>query len=171
MILVGLGANLDGAFGSPEECIKKAFSLLEESGVKVISVSSIWRTAPVPISEQPWYRNAVCVVETPLNPYELLSLLASIEDSAGRERRNRNEARVLDLDLLAYGDDVIRDQGLQIPHPRMHERAFVLYPLQEVAPEWIHPVFNKSVTEMIKTMPEGQKIERVHNKITEKERV
>ncbi len=163
MILIGLGANLDGVFGTPEQCIKKALSLLVKSNIVLESVSSIWKTAPVPVSDQPWYRNAACSIETSLAPHALLSILSSIEDKAGRKRRDQNEARVLDLDLLVYHDEIISDDNLSIPHPRMHERAFVLYPLLEIAPNWVHPELNRSVSDLIEMLPQDQEIECIGN--------
>ncbi len=160
MILIGVGANLDGIYGTPEQCLRYSVKLLSESGIDIIKSSSIWKSAPVPISSQPWYRNAVHLVSTNLDPYELLSVLAKIEDDAGRSRAEPNAARTLDLDILSYNNEVIDDNNLTLPHPEIQNRAFVLYPLQEVAPDWVHPIFGNSVDEMIKNMPKGQKIEQ-----------
>ncbi len=161
MILIGMGANLDGVDGTPEECLRATVLRLEARGITVEKMSGIWKTAPVPISDQPWYRNAVCSVESELEPHALLAVLASIEDDVGRVRRGRNEARVIDLDLLAYNDRLIEGKDLHIPHPRMSDRAFVLYPLQEVVPDWVHPISGVSVSELIKNLPKDQEIERI----------
>jgi len=161
MILIGLGANLPGVFGTAEENIQKALSLMPESGLSVIAASSVWKSAPVPISDQPWYHNAVCLVETDLSAHDVLKAIARIEDMAGRVRRERNAARVLDLDLLVYNDDVIEDELLSVPHPRMHERAFVLLPLQEIAPDWIHPTLKHSIAYLVNQLPSDQQIERI----------
>ena len=164
MIVIGLGANLDGIYGTPEDCFHACTDLFSAADIHIVKSSNIWKTAPVPASDQPWYRNAVCAVDTDLDPHQLLSTLAEIEENTGRVRVERNEARVLDLDLLIYNNRVIEDKGLKLPHPRLHERAFVLYPLQEIMPEdWKHPVLDKTVGEMIKTMPKGQKAEPVEN--------
>lgn len=162
MILIGLGANLDSIYGSPEETILKAISLFDEYGISVRAVSSIWKSAPVPLSDQPWYKNAVCLVGTTLSSHKLLSALSDIENISGRTRHLVNEARVLDLDLLAYNDEVIDDKNLILPHPRMTDRAFVLYPLQEVATDWSHPISNKTISELIDLLPKDQKIEQVN---------
>ncbi len=159
MILIGLGANLDGIYGTPEQCLKHCTELFSSQDIKVIKFSNIWKSAPVPVSDQPWYKNAVCLVETDLNPHELLATLAKIENESGRTRNKQNEARILDLDLLSYNNEIIEDDNLHLPHPRMQMRAFVLYPLQEVAPNWVHPTLNKSVDKMVDEMPKGQKIE------------
>lgn len=161
MILLGLGANLDGIYGSPERCLQACSSILAERGIFIICSSNIWKSAPVPMSDQPWYRNAVIAVQSGLSPDALLEVLADIEETAGRVRLTRNEPRVLDLDILTYHDETHSADHLQIPHPRMHERAFVLYPLQEVAPFWHHPVVHKSVDELILGLSNDQKVERI----------
>ncbi len=160
MILIGLGANLDGIYGSPDQCLQECANLFAIPDIKIVKLSSIWKSAPVPISDQPWYKNAVCMVETKLSPHDLLSALAKIEDDAGRARSELNAARTLDLDILSYNDEIINDEHLTLPHPQMHNRAFVLYPLREIAPNWIHPTLGKSVDEMIGQMPKGQEIAR-----------
>ncbi len=159
MILIGLGANLDGIYGCPEDALQKCHNLFASVGINIIKSSNIWKSAPVPVSDQPWYRNAVCCVETNFSPHGLLSALAKIEDGAGRTRRDVNAARTLDLDILSYDDKIIKDEHLILPHPQMHNRAFVLYPLREIAPDWVHPILNKSVDKMLEEMPAGQEIE------------
>ncbi len=161
MILLGLGANLESRFGSPQDTLHACRALLSERGIQIIQSSNIWRSAPVPVSDQPWYYNAVCQVETALNEWDLLTAIADIEDFMGRQRGERNAARVIDLDVLAYNDECVNTQSLTLPHPRMHERAFVLYPLQEIAPRWIHPVFKNDIEYLLNTMPAGQDIECV----------
>lgn len=153
MIFIALGANLSSQFGSPEETLRLALKKLDAHGVKVLSCSRIWLTEPVPVSDQPLYRNAVASISTELSPHQLLSLLHTIEAEFGRIRSERNEARVIDLDLIAYNDAVINSQGIQIPHPRMHERAFVLVPLQELSAEWRHPVLDKTAEELLALLP------------------
>ena len=128
--------------------------------MRVIKRSSIWLTAPVPVSDQPWYRNAVVVVETDLTAQELMVLLHSIERRFGRVRTVRDAPRLLDLDIIAYHDEVHDHSNMTVPHPRMHDRAFVLKPLQEVAPNWEHPVLGLSVTQLIAQLPEDQQAEQ-----------
>ena len=159
MILIGLGANLEGIYGAPEDALQKCHKLFASIDVNIIKSSNIWKSAPVPVSDQPWYKNSVCIVETGLSPHDLLSALANIEDKAGRIRAEQNAARTLDLDILSYNDEIINDKHLILPHPQMHSRAFVLYPLREIAPDWVHPILNKSVDEMLAEMPAGQEIE------------
>ncbi len=163
MILIGLGANLDGIYGSPEECLKACSKLLSDKGVHISRSSNIWKSAPVPVSDQPWYCNAVCSVDTDLSPHDLLQALASVENDIGRKRGEENAARVIDLDILVYNDEIINETRLKVPHPSMHERAFVLFPLQEISSNWVHPTIDKSVDSMIVDMPKGQEIKRIDN--------
>jgi 2-amino-4-hydroxy-6-hydroxymethyldihydropteridine diphosphokinase len=128
---VGIGANL----GDPAAQVRAAIDALAAvRGTRLVSASSLYRTAPVGYADQPDFVNAVAAVDTELAPLELLGELHAIERSAGRERSFRNAPRTLDLDLLLYGDASVRDAALVVPHPRMQERAFVLAPLAEIAP-------------------------------------
>jgi 2-amino-4-hydroxy-6-hydroxymethyldihydropteridine diphosphokinase len=152
VILIALGANLAGLFGSPEEALVKAIDEIERRGVSVVAKSRIWITPPVPVSDQPDYRNAVISVDTELSPQAVLGLLHGIEADFGRTRFVRNEARIIDLDLIAHHDWIIADDELELPHPRMHQRAFVLVPLCDIAPDWIHPVLKKSALSMLQDL-------------------
>ena len=165
MILIALGANLPRSFGTPEETLKAAVDEIQARIGGVEAVSSIWKTAPVPVSDQPWYRNAVVRVQSNRPAREILDVLHAIEHDFGRIRTVKNASRLLDLDLLAYGDDVVTKDDFMIPHPRMHCRAFVLIPLQEVAPNWVHPVLKRSVADLIKDLPEGQDIKTSDEKV------
>ncbi len=126
-------------------------------GVEIVRQSRWLKTAPVPISDAPWYVNAVAQIKTALPPNELLELLHRIEDEFGRVRPFVNAPRILDLDLIAY-DDFISTPGdhLVVPHPRMHERAFVLLPLLDIDEDWLHPVIGKTAKELSKTIPVDQ---------------
>lgn len=162
MILIGLGANLPSAtLGAPPGSLEAALALLAKDGVRIIARSRWYRTAPVPISDQPWFINGVVVATTALDPPALLDRLHAIEIRAGRIRRERNAPRVLDLDLLAYDDRVSAPgaAGPALPHPRLHERAFVLRPLAEVAPGWRHPVLGRTVEELLAALPPDQTAE------------
>lgn len=160
MILIALGANLPSRFGTPEQTLEAAYVEMQRRGVRVLSRSSVWRSAPVPVSDQPWYKNAVAVVETALDIPKLLSCLKAIEEDFGRVEAVRNAPRLLDLDIIAYDDFVHDEDDIVVPHPRAHERAFVLYPLREVAPDWVHPVLRCSVDDLIGVLPTEQNIER-----------
>lgn len=160
MILVGFGANLPSCYGVPAETFLALPALLERYGIYVLESSSLWESAPVPVSDQPWYKNAVLSVRTELSSEDMMDCLHKIERQAGRMREKRNAARSLDLDLLAYHDTVQSCSYVSLPHPRMHERAFVLYPLREIAPNWIHPSMKNSLSELIESLPSNQVVRR-----------
>ena len=133
---IGLGANL----GDPEAQVRRAFAALTElPGTRLLAASSLYRSAPVGYTVQPDFVNAVVQIETRLGAEALLRELLATEARFGRVRQFPNAPRTLDLDLLLYGDRVIAEPGLVVPHPRMHERAFVLAPLAEIAPDTVIP--------------------------------
>lgn len=161
MIIIALGANLPSEYGTPEETLYKSIESIEARGIDVIARSSAWLTAPVPVSDQPWYRNAVIGVRSDMNAFDLMTALHDIEEEFGRVRSVRNAPRVLDLDLIAYDDEIIEEEGgLIVPHPRMYQRAFVLMPLAEIAPDWVHPVLHAPLSALIAEIPETQKATR-----------
>jgi 2-amino-4-hydroxy-6-hydroxymethyldihydropteridine diphosphokinase len=128
---IGLGANI----GDPAKQIRAAIAALGEiPGTRVTRASSLWRSAPVGYAAQPDFVNAVAEIQTVQEPRPLLGELLAIEKRFGRERSFANAPRMLDLDLLLYGARTVAEEGLSVPHPRMHERAFVLAPLVEIAP-------------------------------------
>ena len=163
MIIIALGANLPSRFGAPSETLRAAVKALEERDVKVLQRSSIWLTAPVPFDpDVPDYHNAVLSVETDLPADDLLQLMLDIEADFGRVRSVKNAPRLLDLDLIAYHADIIRDgERLIVPHPRMHERAFVLKPLEELDEKWTHPVSGHDVSNLLHLLPPGQEAKRL----------
>lgn len=157
MIFIGIGANLPSSFGTPRATCERAVEALIEAGIDVFARSRWYETAPVPVSNQPWYVNGVAALKTDANPADLLQLLHGIEDKFGRVRRERNEARVLDLDLLAYHDLVMPGPEAPIlPHPRLRERAFVLLPLAELAANWRHPATGEAISDLIAGLDPGQ---------------
>jgi 2-amino-4-hydroxy-6-hydroxymethyldihydropteridine diphosphokinase len=127
---------------------------LRAEGITIVARSRLYESDPVPKSDQPKFVNAVARIETTLPPSPLLSLLHRVEDSFGRVRRVRNEARALDLDLLDYDGRMESEPGgPDLPHPRLHLRAFVLMPLIEVTPEWRHPVSGQPAAALLTSLP------------------
>jgi 2-amino-4-hydroxy-6-hydroxymethyldihydropteridine diphosphokinase len=157
-ILVGIGANLASArYGPPLSTVEAALAALPRAGIAVTAHSRWFESAPVPLADQPWYVNGVAIVTSALAPRALLDQLHAIEAAFGRVRGERNAPRVLDLDLLAHGTQVLAEAGgLVLPHPRLAERAFVLLPLADVAPDWRHPATGLGVPEMLANLPAGQ---------------
>ena len=159
MILIGLGGNLPSPeHGPPAQTLGMALARMPEAGIDVTARSRWWTSPPEPPSDQSWFTNGVVVVQTQLSPAELLIQLQAIEAGLGRVRRVRNEARTIDLDLLAYGNLVSAGQlGPDLPHPRLHLRSFVLEPLAEVAPGWWHPGLRQTVSELKAALPPGSR--------------
>jgi 2-amino-4-hydroxy-6-hydroxymethyldihydropteridine diphosphokinase len=156
MIFVALGANLPSlAYGRPSSTLAAALDMLDEHRVRVIRRSRWYETAPVPMSDQPWYVNGVAEVATDLLPGALLQALHAVEARLGRVRGTVNAARIIDLDLLAYGGRIATDWPV-LPHPRLHERAFVLQPLRDIAPDWRHPVSGLGINAMLARLESGQ---------------
>lgn len=159
MILVALGANLPSRFGPPRATLEAALARLPEVGLAVAARSPWYLTAPVPASDQPDYVNGVAAVETGLDAAATLAALHAVEAEFGRVRTVANAPRAIDLDLIAYHGEVSAEAPV-LPHPRMHQRAFVLYPLADVAPGWVHPVSGRGVAELIADLPPGQGIRK-----------
>jgi 2-amino-4-hydroxy-6-hydroxymethyldihydropteridine diphosphokinase len=156
---IGLGANLPHErFGSPRQTLEAALVSLSRRRVRTVRVSPWYRTAPVPVSDQPWYVNAVAEVASDLPADALLAELHAVEAAFGRARTVLNAARPIDLDLLDFhGEIAMGGPGrATLPHPRMAERAFVLLPLADLAPDWRHPVSGLSVRSLIEALPADQ---------------
>ncbi len=141
LCFIGLGSNL----GESVEQLRMALTDIEQlPGTRMLSCSSLYRSAPVGFLDQPDFVNAVAKVETNLTPQALLDALLQIEQHYGRERAFHNAPRTLDLDVLLYGDLQIHEHGLTVPHPQMHLRAFVLLPLLEIQPDCIIPAIGQA---------------------------
>ena len=159
---IGLGANLPSPAGAPAETIAAAIERLAELG-RIVATSSQYRTAPVGYLDQPAFINAAALLETKLAPHALLHALLEIERSFGRDRAASppKGPRTIDLDLLLYDDLLLNDPALTLPHPAMHERRFVLAPLREIAPEWRHPVLDRTMTQLLAALPMGETVARI----------
>lgn len=151
-----MGSNLGDSLAILQGAAK---ALNQHPHIRVMSCSSVYRTAPVG-PPQPDYRNACVLLETNLAPEELLRTLLQTEAQFGRERRERWGPRLLDLDLLLFGDVVMTTPTLQLPHPRMHERAFVLVPLTEIAGHWQDPISGKAIADIAAGVSHGG-VERI----------
>ena len=153
---IGLGANL----GDRAVTLAAAISRLGILG-EVLAVSSLYETAPVGYLDQPPFLNAVAAVETSLTPAQMVQWLLAIEQTFGRKRTFRNAPRTLDLDLLLLGDAIQDTDAVKVPHPRLVERAFVLVPLAEIAPQLRHPVLGESMRDLLSSLPDQAGISQV----------
>lgn len=155
-VLLALGANL----GDPLAQLARAVQALGE-WIAIRRVSSVYRTEPVGWADQPDFLNLVLTGDTELAPARLLEVARETECALGRVRSFPNAPRTVDIDLLAYGEQVRDTPALTLPHPRLAERAFVLVPLAEVAPEWRHPVLGLAAGELLAGLGERERVERI----------
>jgi len=155
-IIVALGSNLKGRFGSVSDLLEAAVAAFPAAGLGVVKRSSWWRSASWPDAGKPDYLNGVALVETMLDPYATLQALREIEACFGRLRLQANAPRTLDLDLIAHGRTLLADEALTLPHPRAAERLFVMGPLAEIAPSWRHPTLGASATDLAERATVGR---------------
>lgn len=155
-VFLSLGANLD----NPRKQIEQGLMTLNHRDVSVIDCSSWFETEPVDMSDQPWFLNLVVRAETSLDPRQLLAVCQQVEQQMGRVPSVRFGPRRLDIDILLYGNEHIESEELIIPHPRMHERRFVLIPLLEIEPDLKDPVLNQPYADILSRLDEGKKVLR-----------
>jgi 2-amino-4-hydroxy-6-hydroxymethyldihydropteridine diphosphokinase len=152
MIVIALGANLPSRAGEPRDTLKAALTELSAHDVRIASVSSYYVTKAWPDPADPPFVNAVARIETKLSPAELMALLHRTETGFGRQRTKKNAPRTLDLDLIDY-DGRVETGPPVLPHPRLADRAFVLVPLADIAPDWRHPATGRPISELIAALP------------------
>jgi 2-amino-4-hydroxy-6-hydroxymethyldihydropteridine diphosphokinase len=152
MILIALGANLPSRAGPPADTVRAALARLPSGAIAVRSVAPFYESHAWPNPLDPSFVNSVAQIETAREPEELLAALKKLELAFGRTSGTRNAPRPLDLDILDY-DGRIENGPPTLPHPRLHERGFVLIPLRDIAPQWRHPVLGRGVSELIDALP------------------
>jgi 2-amino-4-hydroxy-6-hydroxymethyldihydropteridine diphosphokinase len=156
IVYLSLGSNV----GDREANLREAIARLGELG-EVSAVSSFYETEPVETSAQPWFLNCAVRLDTEKMPRQLIAAILSLEQSMGRQRRKEKAPRTIDIDILLFGSSIIELPSLTVPHPRMHQRRFVLEPLAEIASEARHPVFKRTIRELRDALPPGQQVKKM----------
>jgi len=157
IVFLSLGSNV----GDREKNLRAAIAALSELGVKIKKVSSIYETEPVDLLEQPWFLNCVVEGETVVPPVELLKKLRELEKHMGSKKSVARGPRLIDLDILVYGQQTIDSPELQVPHPRMHLRRFVLIPLAEIAPGLKHPAWGGTAAELLAVLEDRSAVRKI----------
>jgi len=156
IVYLSLGSNL----GDRAANLRTALDKLADMGT-VAAVSSFYETEPMELAAQPWFLNCAAKLDTEKMPRQLIAGILALEQSMGRQRRQKNGPRIIDIDILLFGTSVIDISSLTVPHPKLHQRRFVLEPLAEIAPEARHPVFKRTMRELREALPAGQTVRRI----------
>ncbi|HEY6947021.1 MAG TPA: 2-amino-4-hydroxy-6-hydroxymethyldihydropteridine diphosphokinase [Candidatus Acidoferrum sp.] len=156
-VYLSLGSNIGDRAGN----LRTAIAALAEANVRVTRVSSFYETEPVDLRDQPWFLNCVVQGKTEAPPFDLLRILRGIESRMGSKKLVPKGPRLIDIDILLYGDETMDTPELQVPHPRMLQRKFVLFPLAEIAPELTHPAWTKSVSELARETADQSEVRKL----------
>jgi len=155
---IGIGSNVGNKV---DQCEKAISEILKVDRHKLLVKSSLFKTKPIGYTSQDWFVNGVIKIETDLEPLDLLRVLKTIESQLGRKETFRWGPRTIDLDILIFDDREMRTEELQIPHPLLHERQFVLIPLAEIDRDLVHPVLKKTIGELLNNLKEDQGVEKL----------
>ncbi len=161
MIYLNIGANLPLEDGGRESNILKAINHLKKLNLNLIKISSFYETPSYPNNSDPKFINLCVKFESNLKAIELLNEIKEIEKKLGRTRTKKNEPRTCDIDIIDFNGKIIKNDELETPHPRLHLRNFVIYPLKEIEPNWLHPIYNKNIDSFFKELDKNS-----HNEIT-----
>jgi 2-amino-4-hydroxy-6-hydroxymethyldihydropteridine diphosphokinase len=156
---IGIGSNIGDKV---QQCEKAIAEILKVDRHKLLAKSSFFKTKPIGYTSQDWFVNGVIKIETDLEPPDLLRTLKAIESRLGRSETFRFGPRAIDLDILLFDEKEIQMEELRIPHPRLHERQFVLFPLAEIDQSLIHPILKKTIGELLENFKEDQAVEKLH---------
>jgi 2-amino-4-hydroxy-6-hydroxymethyldihydropteridine diphosphokinase len=155
IVYLSLGSNI----GDRAANLRTALDKLADMGT-VAAVSSFYETEPVELAAQPWFLNCAAKLDTEKMPRQLIAGILALEQSMGRQRRQKNGPRIIDIDILLFGTSVIDITSLTVPHPKLHQRRFVLEPLVEIAAEVRHPMFKRTMRELRDALPAGQTVRK-----------
>ena len=159
MIFLSIGSNLDSKFGGRLENIKKTMGLLISKSLKITKCSSVYETPSYPDNFLPKFLNIVIEIKYNLKPENLLSLIEEIENKMERVRVKKNDPRTCDIDIIDFNKYIVLNEKIKLPHPRLHDRNFVLFPLREISPNWFHPKNNKKIDYFINKLTQKRRNE------------
>ena len=161
MIYLNIGSNLTSKEGGRKINILKAINHLKKLKLNIIKISSFYETPSYPNNADPKFINLCVKLESNLKASELINEIKNIEKKLGRVRLKKNEPRICDIDIIDFNGEIINNGKLEVPHPRLHLRNFVIYPLKEIEPNWVHPLFNKKIDSFFQELDKNS-----HNEIT-----